>query len=276
MFRQPISRRQFLTLPLALLLAPVGLSLSRAGGGTGRAWAQPESRKASYAVDVGILYGLLAFHLDGALNEAVDRATGRYDVRMAGEGDGIANRIESRGVFQDGRWTPRETHSWFSVKGRESRSDVAYDWTRRTIAYHFRGETFFLRRLRVADDLVPVPEAVHVDDAISATLNYADGRWPPRGDGSYQTHVIRRKKAETEGPDDVQTSYRAELVPLVLRVLPDPESGKFTALFDLTRFSSWAKQGQPARVTFGPDRRPEAMTMPMILGTSVKIHLRGT
>jgi len=270
MSRQPITRRRFLTLPLTLLLAPVALRL----GPRGRVWAQSESRKASYAVDVGILYGLLTFHLDGALTEAVDRAAGRYDVKLEGEGDGIANRIESRGIIRDGRWTPRETHSWFSVKGRESRSDVTYDWTRRTIEYHFRGETFFLRRLRVADDLVLVPETAHVDDAISATLNYADGRWPPQADGSLQTHVIRRKKAEGEGPDDVQTSYRAELVPFMLNVALDPESGKPAALFDLTRFSSWAKRGEPARVTFGPDRRPEVMIMPMILGTSVKIHLR--
>lgn len=270
MSRQPITRRRFLALPLTLLLAPVVLH----PGPRGRAWAQAESRKASYAVDVGILYGLLTFHMDGALTEAVDRATGRYDVKLAGQGDGIANRIESRGIIREGRWTPRETHGWFSVMGRESRSDVTYDWTRRTIEYHFRGETFLLRRLRVADDLVPVPETVHVDDAISATLNYADGRWTPQADGSFQTHVIRRKKAESEGPDEVQASYRAELVPFLLKVAPDPESGKPAALFDLTRFSSWAKRSEPARVTFGPDRRPEVMTMPMILGTSVKIHLR--
>lgn len=270
MSRQLITRRRFLSLPLALLLVPAAL---RRGGG-GQAWARPESRGATYAVDVAILYGLLTFHMDGTLTEAVDRTDGRYDVKMAGEGDGIANRIESRGVIRDGRWTPRETRSWFSVRGRESRSDVSYDWTRRTIEYHFRGETFFLRRLRVADDLVAVPEGVHVDDAISATLNYADGRWPPQGDGVYATHVIRRKKAENEGPDDVQTAYRAELVPFRLEVAPGPEPGRAAALFDLTRFSSWAKRGDPARVTFGPDKRPELMTMPMILGTSVTIHLR--
>ena len=267
MSRQPISRRQFLTLPLALLLAPLAFRLGRAG-------AQSESRKAIYGVDVDILYGVFSFHLDGALTEAVDRVAGRYDVRVAGEGDGIANRIESQGVLRDGRWTPRETRSWFSVKGRESRSDITYDWTRRTIDYRFRGETFFLRKLRVAEDLVAVPEAMHVDDSISATLNYADGRWPPQADGSLQTHVIRRKKADDEGPDDVQKSYRAELVPFTLKVAPDPESGKLSALFDLTRFSSWAKQGQPAQITFGHDKRPELMTMPMILGTSVKIQLR--
>lgn len=270
MSRQPITRRGFLALPLALFLAPGVLR----PGPRGRVWAVAESRKVSYAVDVGILYGLLAFHIEGALTEAVDRAAGRYDVKLAGEGDGIANRIESHGIIREGRWTPGETHSWFSVKGRESRSDIAYDWTRRTIHYRFRGETFFLRRLRVADDRVPIPETAHVDDAISATLNYADGRWPPQADGSFSTHVIRRKKADNEGPDDVQTSYRAELVPFMLKVAPDPESGKPAALFDLSRFSSWATRGEPARVTFGPDKRPEVMTMPMILGTSVRIHLR--
>src|SRR5574341_347377 len=271
MSRQLMTRRQFLTLPLPLLLAPAALRL----GGGGRAWARPESRRAPYAVDVAILYVLLTYHMDGALTEAVDRTDGRYDVKLAGEGDGIANRIESRGMIQGGRWTPRETHSWFSVKGRESRSDVSYDWTRRTIEYHFRGETFFLRRLRVADDVVPVPEGVQVDDALSATLNYADGRWLPRENGSYETHVVRRKKAEDEGPDDVQTAYRAELVPFTLEVTPDRESGRAAARFDLTRFSSWAKRGDPARVTFGPDKRPELMTLPMVLGTSVTIHLRG-
>src|SRR5574341_2590106 len=227
MSRQLMTRRQFLTLPLPLLLAPAALRL----GGGGRAWARPESRRATYAVDVAILYGLLSYHMDGALTEAVDRTDGHYDVKLAGEGDGITNRIESRGMIQGGRWTPRETHSWFSVKGRESRSDVSYDWTRRTIEYHFRGETFFLRRLRVADDVVTVPAGMHVDDSVSAMLNYADGSWAAQADGSYQTHVIRRKKAEDEGPDDVQTAYRAELVPFALKVTPDSESGRAAARF---------------------------------------------
>src|SRR5438093_1592106 len=51
-------------------------------------------------------------------------------------------------------------------------------------------------------------------------------------------------------------------------------SGKPTARFDLTYFSSWAKKGEPAHVTFGRDRRPELMSMPLILGSSVKVELR--
>lgn len=263
MSRNAIDRRQFLTVPLALLLAP----LARVG-------AETEDRKASYAVDVGILYGMLPFRLEGTLVETIDRPGGRYDVRMAGEGDGIANRIESSGVLRQGRWTPLRAHSFFSVKGRESRSDIAYDHARRTIEYHFRGETFFLKRLRVADDIVPIPESQHVDDALSATLNYADGLWTPEADGSFLTHVVRRKRADNEGPDDVQKHYRAELVPFALNVATDPATGKVTAQIDLTRFSSWAKKDQPARVVFGQDRRPEQLSFSMILGTSVQIQMK--
>lgn len=268
MSRSPISRRRFLTLPLALLLAPVALPR------WGLALAEPDSRKAMYAIDAGLLYGVLGLHLDGTLTEVIDRAAGRYEVKLAGEGDGIANRIESSGLLLDGRWTPRETHSWFKVKGRESRSDITYDWTRRTIEYHFRGETFFLRRLRVADDVVQIPDGTRVDDSLSATLNYADGRWPLGEDGTHQTHVVRRQKPDDEGPDDAQRAYRAELAPFSLKVAADPASGKTTALFDLTRFSSWAKRDQPGRITFGQDKRPERMTLSMILGTSVKIEFK--
>ncbi len=267
MSRQALSRRRFLALPLALLLAPLTLPWGRARAGT-------EARRATYAVDVGILYGMLSFHLNGTLTETVDRAAGRYDVTIAGEGDGIANRIQSSGVLRDGRWTPREAHSFFSVKGRESRSDITFDWTRSRIEYRYRGETFFLRRLRVANDVVDVSEGLHVDDLVSATLNYAEGRWPARPDGTFQTHVVRRKKADDEGPDDVQRgAYRAELVPFVLQVTPDPASGKPTALFDLSRFTSWAKRDELARITFNQDRRPELMTLGMVLGTTVKVEL---
>ncbi len=267
MSRQPLSRRRFLTLPLALLLAPAALPWERAR-------AAPDSRPGTYAVDVGILYGMLGYHLEGTLSETVDRAAGSYEVKIVGEGDGIANRIESSGVLLNGRWAPHESHSFFSVKGRESRSDIAYDWTRRSIQYHFRGETFFLRKLRVADDVVPIPEGLHVDDSLSAMLNYADARWSPQEDGTYRTHVVRRKKPDDEGPDDAQSAYRAELVPITLKVAADAVSGKRTALFDLTGFSSWARRDQPGRITFGHDKRPELLTLGMMLGTSVKVELQ--
>ena len=263
MSRQVIPRRDFLTLPLALLLSPLA-----------RAQAAVVAHSAPYRVDVSLLYGALTYRIDEILAESIDRAAGRYDVTMTGEGDGIANRIESAGTLRQGRWAPLRSKSFFSVKGRESRADITYDYTARQVDYHFKGETFFLRRLRVVDDSVPMPEGMLIDDAISATLNYADQLWRPQTDGELLTHIVRRKIASNEGPDDVQARYRAELAPLTLKVAVDPETRKPIARFDLTRFSSWARQSQPAQITFGGDRRPERLNLPMILGTSVQISLK--
>ena len=263
MSRKVIDRRHFLAMPLALFLAP----LARAG-------AAGVAHKAPYGVDVSLLYGALTYRVEGSLTETIDRPSGRYEVAIAGEGDGIANRIESAGTFRHGRWSPLGTRSFFSVKGRESRSAITYDHARRSVEYHFKGETFFFRRLRVVDDVLPIPEGLLVDDSISAMLNYGDQLWAPQADGSFVTHVVRRKVVRNEGPDDVQQHYRAELVPFKLKVGVDAETRKPIAQFDLTRFSSWAKPEQPAQVTFGPDRRPEHLNLPMILGTSVQIRLK--
>jgi hypothetical protein len=263
MSRQVIGRRDFLSLPLAFLL----VSLARASADT-------VANAAPYRVDVRLLYGALTYRIDEILAESIDRSAGRYEVAMTGEGDGIVNRIESSGVLRQGRWAPLRSRSFFSVKGRESRGDVTYDYTARRIDYHFKGETFFLRRLRVVDDSLPMPDGLLIDDAISATLNYADQLWRPQTDGDLLTHIVRRKIASNEGPDDVQAQYRAELAPLTLKVAVDAETRKPTARFDLTRFSSWARQSQPALITFGTDRRPEHLNLPMILGTSVEISLK--
>ena len=160
------------------------------------------------------------------------------------------------------------------MKGRESRSDIKYDYVGRRIGYHFKGETFFLRRLRAVDDSLSMPEGFLIDDSISATLNYADQLWTPQADGSFVTHVVRRKVAGNEGPDDVQKQYRAELVPFALKVAVDAETRKPIAQIDLSRFSSWANRDQPAQITFGADRRPEHLSLPMMLGTSVQIRLK--
>jgi hypothetical protein len=269
MSRQAIDRRQFLSLPLALFLAPLGMA------SLGRAFAAPvETYRAPYGVDVRLLYGVLTYHVAGTFIQSIDRPGGRYEATVEGEGDGIANRIESTGTLHQGRWVPVRSRSFFSVKGRESRGDIAYDHARGRVEYHFKGETFFLRRLRVVDDVLSIPRGVQVDDSISASLNYTDRLWKPGADGSLVTHVVRRKMAPDEGPDDVQAHARAELVPFRLEVAVDATTQKPIAHFDLTRFSSWAKQGQPALVTFGPDRRPEQLSLPMILGTSVQIRLK--
>jgi hypothetical protein len=257
-----IDRRRFLTLVSMLLLGPSG----RAGG-------EPAVRHARYAADVGILYDMLTFRLEGTIEEAVDRDAGRYKVTVAGTGSSISNRIESAGLLRDGRWAPLRSQAFFEVRGRQSRTEMAYDYGRQVVEYHARGETFFLRRLRVVDDRVAIPPGTHLDDVISATLNYASGQWRPQEDGAYRTFVVRRRRADDEGPDDVAASYRAELVPLELVIAADPQTGKASARFDLTRFSSWAKKSEPARIVFGADRRPELITTSMILGTSVTIRL---
>jgi hypothetical protein len=257
-----MDRRRFLILALAAGLAPVRV-----------ARAATEERTGTFEADVGILFGALSFRLAGTIREAVDRPAGRYDVTIRGQGDDITNAIDSSGSLRDGRWAPGRTRSVFLVHGRESRTDVAYDWTRRTIEYHSRSETFFLRRVRQADDVVSVPEGMHVDDVISATLNYAEGLWPPQPAGSLLTHVVRRHRPTGEKPDDVRKAYRAELVPFVLRVTTDPATGRPMALFDLTRFSSWARESEPARIVFGTHRRPETITSSLMLGTSVAIRI---
>jgi hypothetical protein len=150
---------------------------------------------------------------------------------------------------------------------------MTYDYDRRTVEYHARGETFFLRKLRVVDDVVPLPDGASVDDAVTASLNYRDGYWKPQGDGRLRTLVVRRRRADNEGPDDVAGSYRAELVPLELKIEAEPGTGRASALLDLSGFSSWARADQPARIVFDHERRPALITGSMILGTSLSIRL---
>lgn len=256
-----LSRRALLALPISLFLRRLGPAAA----------ATPQVVKATYTADVGILYEMLTLHLRGSIEETLDLAAGEYRVTATGAGSNIQNRFESAGMLRDGRWTPVRSQSWFDIRGRQSRTDVTYDWLNRRIQYQARGETFFLRRLRVVDDVVSLPDGTHVDDVITATLNYADGRWAAQGDGVHRTLVVRRRRSDNEGPDDVASSYRAEIVPLELKAVRDP-SGKPTALFDLSRFSSWAKPSEPARIVFAATRRPELITSSMILGTSVTIR----
>jgi hypothetical protein len=257
-----IGRRRFLTLPLALLLAPLA-----------RGAAEVSQRTGGYAVDVGILYKAYTFQLTGTIEESVDRSAHRYHVVLAGHGSGIENRLESRGALRGARWAPERSTSWVQVLGRQSRTEIAYDYAREMVEYHARGETFFLKRLRVVDDLLRLPRGVHVDDVVSALLNYADGVWPPQEGGVYRTHIVRRQRPDNEGADDVAASYRAELVPFEMKTSVDPQTAKQVGVFDLTRFSSWARESSPARVVFGPRRRPELITTSMSYGTVLTIRM---
>lgn len=258
---EPVNRRYFLTLGLFALLTP------------SRLHAQPVVRREGFAADIGILYQLFTFQLRGDVQESVDRVAGRYDVRVDGRGDGIASRIESTGEWRERRWRPLRSASWFQVLGRESRVQVTYDYARRLVEYHARGETFLMRRLRIVDDVVALPVGASIDDAVSASLNFRDGHWVPGADGQLHTLVVRRRRSENEGPDDVAQTYRAEIVPLDLKLEPDPQTRRSSALLDLSRFSSWARESRPARIVFDDERRPALVTGSMILGTSVTIRL---
>src|SRR6266516_3951299 len=212
-----IDRRGFLTLPFAVLL-----------GSLTQARAEPLLRRGQYAADVGILYDMLTFHLEGTIEESIDRAGGHYRVVIAGQGASISNRLESWGRLGDSRWMPLGSRSWFNVRDRLSRADIDYDYSRKAISYRARAETFFLRRIRIVEDVVTIPPTTHVDDVVSATLNYSEGLWSA-SDGALRTWVIRRRASPDEGPDDVASVYRAELVPLDAKIGPT-ENGKPRAL----------------------------------------------
>lgn len=255
-----IGRRRFLTYPLFFLLS-----------GPLNALAELRPTVGSYAADIRIFYDMLSLELRGSIEEFVDRPRGQYRITARGRGRGIENHVESSGVLRSGRWTPLRTESSFDVRGRHSRLEIAYDWAKRHIEYHARAETFFMRRLRVVDDVLPVPDWMHVDDVMSAALNFADGRWPAEANGVHRTFVVRRRRADNERPDDVASSYKAETVPLDLRIISSPSS-ESTGLFDLSRFSSWAKPSEPARIVFSENRRPQVVETSLILGTSVTIR----
>src|SRR3989442_7941880 len=138
MSRYSLSRRQFLTLPLALVIGPLA-----------DAAAEMEQRRAGYDADIGILYNALSLELVGTVDETVDRAAGRYQVTAIGQGARISNRIESRGIRRDGRWTPLQASGGFQVAGRETGPHVTFEWDRGGIEFHFPGGGFLLRRLPV-------------------------------------------------------------------------------------------------------------------------------
>ena len=66
MSRYAIDRRKFLTLSLAVLVAPPGVG------------ASPRLREGTFRAEVGILYGVLGFDLVGTVQETIDRSAGRY------------------------------------------------------------------------------------------------------------------------------------------------------------------------------------------------------
>jgi hypothetical protein len=258
-----VPRRRVLGLVVGFLLAP----------GRGKGWAGEASRFGC-ELDLGLLFGLVTVAARGDVRLEVDRPGGWYLVAIAIEGDGVSGKSEMRGLIRDGRFVPEETRSVTTFRGRESRLSIRFDHDRRLIDYHALGYTLVLGRRRQADDQLRMPADRPVDDLISTCLNFTAGRLDQAPDGTYSTLIVRRARNPREGPEDVASGpYRAEIIPLSFRTIPDPSRGGVTALVDTSRYSSWAKPGALTRVRFGPGRRLESVESPLALGSSLAFRL---
>jgi hypothetical protein len=258
------TRRQLLAmLPAGLLLGPW------------RAQALDDGRATlGYQLDLSVLFNLLSLSLTGTVVQEIDRRAGRYRVTMDGKGTAIGTKTEATGLIRDGRFKPLESRSVHQFRGRQNTAATTYDYDRQRAEIHGVTHTLLLGRRRQIDDVLALPPGRHVDDLISAQLNFAAGTLERDADGTYHTWVIRRARPENEGPDDVSLDgYRAELVPLRFRPTPDPATGRLTALIDITRFSSWARPDRPALITFAQDRQLESVQSSLILGTTLNVRV---
>lgn len=258
-----LPRRRFLTLPLLPLLLPRAAGAD-VNGVINRA----------YEADVSVLFKLLTYAVKGTLSEEIDRAGGRYRYTLTGHGTGVSTRTAGAGIIREGRFKPTEALSAHTVRGRENRTSLAYDYQRGLVEYHSVSYTLLLGRRRQADDVVKLAPGQHVDDIVSAELNFAADKLDRDPDGAHRITVVRRARPANEGPDDVSADgYRAELATLRLHASPEAVTGRLTARLDLTGFSSWAKPAQPAHVAFGPDRHLESVESSMMLGTTFTLRL---
>ena len=262
-----LTRRQFLGLPIACLLLP-RIAATAEG---------PHRKIFSYQADIGVLFDLLTFHVTGTVTEEIDYTANRYRVVLTGEGTGVTQRTEATGIIRAGRFLPLESLSVGTVRGRESRFLVKYDHDHGTAAYHSVAYTLILGRRRQVDDVVTLPAGQAVDDLASMMLNFVANRLEKDAEGYYRTAIVRRAKAENEGLDDVSANgYRAELVPFRFRTTTDPATGLLSAQVDITRFSSWARSNQPARVTFDKARHVESVRSSLMLGSTFTVRLVST
>lgn len=165
----------------------------------------------------------------------------------------------------------------FSVWGRESRSRLEYDYDQGLVYAWYRSETFLLGRTGVGEDRLRMPTGQPLDDAVTVTLNYAEGLLERDPQGGYRTLVVRRKAPEPDGPDGARgSSYRAEVLPLRITVSRDREHGRAMCLLDLTAFSSWARNSDPAWVVCGASRWSESIEASLILGSRIGIRFQTT
>lgn len=254
-----------IALPFALLL------------GRKPAQALEDGRSAfTYKLDLSVLFSLLTLSLSGTVVQEIDRRAGKYRLVMEGEGPAITTRTEATGIIRDGRFKPVETRANHHFRGRPNTAVTSFDYTHHRAEIHAVTHTLLLGRRRQVDDVLALPPGRHVDDLISAELNFAANTFERDPDGTYHTWIVRRVRAPNEGPDDVVTgSYRAEMVPLRFRPTPDAATGQLTAQIDITRFSSWARPDRPAHVTFARDRQLESVQSVLLYGTTLSVRVTG-
>jgi hypothetical protein len=234
----------------------------------------PAARTFGYRVDISMLFDVLRYSVDGSMVEEVDAVAGRYHVLITGSGTGVTTRIEARGLIDNGRYRPLELKSAHSFVGRPSSLSITYDYERGLVDYHAVGHTLISGRRRQVDDVMVLPPDQIVDDAVSASLNFAAGRLEQDQDGAYRMAVLRRSRPRDEGPDDVTPgAYRIEVVPVRLQVDPEPATGKLIARVDMSGWSSWARADQPARLVFSAERRLESLETRLIWGSAVRMRL---
>src|SRR3979490_422420 len=101
MSRKVPSRREFLTLPLAVLLAPfLGRPVAAAA----------DARKAKYGADVSILYGVLTYRLEGNTDGMGEAAPGpRASTRSRSPGKGTGSPTGSSLAAPSGRGAGRRS-----------------------------------------------------------------------------------------------------------------------------------------------------------------------
>lgn len=236
--------------------------------------AAPSTRTSGYEVEISMVFDLLRYAVSGQIVEEIDPGAGRYRVLITGSGRGVSSHVEARGLIGPRRYRPLEIQSTHRLAGRESRLSVRYDHARGLADYHAVGHTLLKGRRRQVDDLVVLPPGRPIDDAVSASLNFAAGWLAPDADGVYELAVLRRVRPPDEGPDDVSAgSYRVEVAPARFRVEPDPATGKLVALMGMTGWSPWARADHPARLVFTPARRLESVESRLMLGSAVRMRL---
>jgi hypothetical protein len=253
-----LSRRQWLLGMLMVGLAP------------GRGHTDPVAWAADYQVKIGLLY-VLTFGMTGVLEQEVDHTAGTYRVRLVGEGSGVRNRFESAGVVRQGRFSPRTTFAYHTIRGREHQTRVVYDDDRRVVQYDHRSETFLLGRIRSGRNSFAVPEGLAVDDFATVIMNHGAGLFEAAGK-AYRVFIVRRAQRPGEGVDEVQAGgARGEIVPLDVSFIKDPDGPGTVSLVDFSTLSSWSKASDPMRFTFAADRRIARTDGRFILGTSVQV-----